>query len=191
MLTLKRVLYLISALAIVLVAGSFLLPAQAVVSRSIAVAVPPDAVFAVVGDLRRFDEFSPSAELDPDIRYAFEGTESGVGQKMVWQSDNPEVGSGTQTITLYEPPERVEFQVVSGRRDRSETAFHLAPTDGGTDVTWTFMTDLKGIPARWAGLLFEGWIGPEYEKALARLKTIAERSSMEQAAPSQPAPPAQ
>ncbi|MEW9806622.1 SRPBCC family protein [Mesorhizobium marinum] len=187
MLTLKRVLYAISAAAIVLVAGSFLLPAEAVVSRSIAIAAPPERVFAIVGDLRNFNAFSPSAQIDPDIRYAFEGTESGIGQKMVWQSDNVEVGTGAQTITLYEPPGRVEFRVISGRRDRSNTAFELAASDVGTDVTWTFRTSLKGIPARWSGLLFEGRVGPEYEAALARLKAIAERPE-QGADPASPAP---
>lgn len=174
MLTLKRVLYALSAVAIVLVGGSFLLPAQAVVSRSIAIAAPPESVFAIVGDLRRFHEFSPLAELDPNIRYAFEGTESGVGQRMVWRSDNSELGNGIRTIMDYDPPRSVVFGVVSGKRDRSVAAFELMPTSTGTKATWTFTADLDGIPARWSGLLYDRRIGAEYEQGLARLKAVVE-----------------
>lgn len=174
MLTLKRVLYALSAVAIVLAGGSFLLPAQVVVSRSISIDAPPESVFAIVGDLRRFHEFSPLAELDPNIRYAFEGTESGVGQRMVWTSDNPEFGSGIRTIMDYDPPRRVVFKVVSDTRDRSVSAFELAPTTTGTEAMWTFTTDLDRIPARWSGLLYDRRIGAEYEKGLARLKAVAE-----------------
>lgn len=174
MLTLKRILYLVSALAIVAVGGSFLLPEQAVVSRSVVIAAPPDKLFAIVGDLRRFHEFAPMVEIDPDVGFAFEGTESGLGQRLVWTSDNLEVGRGRQTITLYQPPERVEFLVVNGRRERSLTSFDLAPATSGTEVTWTFVTDLKGIPERWSGLLFDRRIGAEFEKGLARLKALAE-----------------
>ncbi len=84
MLTLKRVLLGISALAILVVGGSFLLPTQKRVERSVSIAASPDRVFAIVGDLRRFGEFWPAAEVARDIRYAFEGTESGVGPRMVW-----------------------------------------------------------------------------------------------------------
>ena len=90
MTVLKWIFYLVAAVAIIIVGGSFLLPAQAVVTRSTEIAAPPDKVFAIVSDMRRFNEFSPWAELDPNIKYTFEGPESGVGQKMIWTSDNAE-----------------------------------------------------------------------------------------------------
>ena len=177
MLTLKRILYLLAGLAIVLVGGSFLLPAQAVVSRSVTIAAPPESVFAIVGDLRRFHEFWPKAEADPNIRYSYQGTESGLGQKLVWTSDNPEVGSGVETIMTYQPSELVEFRSVLAPRERAVTGFELAPTGTGTRITWTFTTDLAGVPARWSGLLLDRRIGTEFEKGLARLKSIAEASA--------------
>src|SRR5690349_24392643 len=101
---LKWLFYLIAAIALIIVGGSFLLPPQAVVTRSIEIAAPPDKVFAVVGDLRRFNEFSPWADLDPNITYTFEGPESGLGQQMNWSSEHADVGKGSQTIIRYEPP---------------------------------------------------------------------------------------
>jgi len=173
MLTLKRVLYGLSGVAIVLVGGSFLLPSQAKVSRSIEITAPPEKVFAIVGDLRRFNEFWPKSELATNISYAFEGTESGLGQKLVWQSDHPEVGSGATTIVAYEPPGEVGFRTIADR-ERWLSGFVLVPTTTGTDVTWTYTTDLVGVPARWSGLLYEGRIGPEYEQGLEKLKAVAE-----------------
>ena len=96
---LRWIFYLIAAVAIIVVGGSFLLPAQAVVNRSIEIAAPPEKVFAIVGDLRRFKEFSPWAERDPDIVYSFEGTESGLGQVMRWSSENPDVGNVSSNMT--------------------------------------------------------------------------------------------
>ncbi|MEQ1944045.1 SRPBCC family protein [Mesorhizobium sp. VNQ89] len=179
MLTLKRVLYWISAFAIVLVGGSFLLPSQAKVSRSIDIAAPPEQVFAIVGDLRRFNDFWPKAEMEGKISYAFEGTESGLGQRLAWQSDNPEVGSGATTIVAYSPPGEVGFRTIAGR-ERWLSGFVLVPTTAGTNVTWTFATDLIGVPARWFGLLYEGRIGPEYEQGLEKLKAVAEKPASPQ-----------
>ena len=178
---LKWLFYLIAAIAIIIVGGSFLLPAQAVVTRSTEIAAPPDKVFVIVGDLRRFNEFSPWADLDPNIKYTFEGPESGVGQKMNWTSENKDVGSGSQTITKYEPPNFVESALDFGMRGKSVATWDLVPSTSGTKATWSFKADLEGIPAKWFGLMFDRWIGADYEKGLAKLKAVAE-------APAPPAP---
>ena len=185
---LKWLFYLIAAIAIIIVGGSFLLPARVVVTRSTEIAAPPDKVFAIVGDLRRFNEFSPWADLDPNIKYTFEGPESGVGQKMNWTSDNADVGSGSQTITRYEPPNFLETQLDFGMRGRPVASFDLVPSTAGTNVTWTFKSDLDGIPAKWFGLMFDRWIGADYEKGLAKLKAVAEKPAPEPATPEPAAP---
>ena len=183
---LKWLFYLIAAIALIIVGGSFLLPSQALVTRSIDISAPPDKVFAIVGDLRRFNEFSPWADIDPDIKYTFEGPESGVGQVMKWSSDNADVGSGSQTI--------VEIRAADIRREPArlrhagqvDASFDLVPSTAGTNVTWTFKSDLEGIPAKWFGLMFDRWIGDDYEKGLARLKVVAETPAP--IAPAEPEP---
>ncbi|HEY6632773.1 MAG TPA: SRPBCC family protein, partial [Rhizobiaceae bacterium] len=133
------------------------------------------------------------ADLDPNIKYTFEGPESGIGQQMNWTSENEDVGSGSQRITRYEPPTFVETQLDFGMRGRPISSFDLVPSTTGTDVTWTFKADLNGILAKWFGLMYDRWIGADYEKGLARLKTVAERPEPEppaQAKPAQPAEPA-
>ena len=167
--------YLLAAAALAVVGASFLLPAEAMVSRSAEIAAPPDRVFAIVGDLRRFHEFSPWAERDPAIRYSFEGTQSGLGQIMRWSSDNPDVGSGSQRIIAYDPPHHAEMALDFGMTDRAIASWHLVASETGTVATWRFRSDLRGIPAKWFGLMFDRWIGPDYERGLARLKTAAEQ----------------
>ena len=185
---LKWLFYLIAAIALIIVGGSFLLPATALVTRSIDISAPPDKVFAIVGDLRRFKEFSPWADIDPDIKYTYEGPESGVGQVMKWSSDNADVGSGSQTIVKYEPATFVESQLEFGMQGKSIASFDLVPSTAGTNVTWTFNSDLEGIPAKWFGLMFDRWIGADYEKGLARLKEVAETPAPEPVAPPEPEP---
>ncbi|MDQ2703735.1 MAG: SRPBCC family protein [Pseudomonadota bacterium] len=178
---LKWLFYLIAAIALIVVVGSFFLPAQAMVSRSTDIAAPPEKIFAIVGDLRRFNEFSPWAELDPGTKYTFEGPVSGIGQQMNWTSQNTDIGSGSQTIVAHEPPNFVETQLDFGTRGKSVARFDLVPSTSGTNVTWTFSSDLDGIPAKWFGLTLDRRIGADYEKGLFKLKTIAE-------APVQPTP---
>ena len=59
---------------------------------------------------------------------------------------------------------------------RAIASWDLVPSETGTRATWGFRSDLKGIPAKWFGLMFDRWIGPDYEKGLAKLKTVAEQN---------------
>lgn len=172
---LKWLFYLIVLAAVVVIGGSVFLPSEAVVTRSTEIAAPPEKVFAIVGDFRRFQEFSPWAELDPNTAYTFEGPEIGVGQKMSWSSANSDVGSGSQTVTDHQPPSRLTADIDFGEMGKSTTTWVLAPTATGTLASWTFRAPLDGIAARWFGLMFDTWIGADYEKGLARLKLAAER----------------
>jgi hypothetical protein len=79
----------VGVVAVIFVGGGYLLPPEALVQRQIVINAPPEKVFAIVGNLKRFNDWSPWAELDPNITYRFEGPESGVGQKMSWQSKIP------------------------------------------------------------------------------------------------------
>ncbi|BCH23678.1 hypothetical protein MesoLjLc_33380 [Mesorhizobium sp. L-8-10] len=171
----KLLFYLIVTIAIIIAGGAFLLPSQAVVTRSIEIAAPPEKVFAIVSDLRRLPEFSPWHELDPNTKYSYEGPASGIGQKMSWTSDNRNVGSGSQTITEYEPPRHVASELDFGQMGKAQAWWDLAPSTTGTSVTWGFRGNLDGIAQRWFGLMFDRWIGADYDKGLAKLKTVAEQ----------------
>jgi hypothetical protein len=131
-------------------------------------------VFAIVGDLNRLQEYSPWHDIDPNTKYTFEVPAAGVGQKMSWTSDNANVGSGSQTVTEYQPPTHVasdlDLSVV-----KAKATWDLAPAGTGTKATWGFQTRLDGIAARWFGLMFDSWIGTDYEKGLAKLKIAAEK----------------
>ena len=94
---------------------------------------------------------------------------------MRWSSDNPDVGSGSQRIIEYDPPNYAELALDFGTMGRAIASWDLVPSETGTTATWGFRSDLKGIPEKWFGLMFDRWIGPDYEKGLAKLKTVAEQ----------------
>jgi hypothetical protein len=165
------------ALVVIGVGGAYLIPAETVVQRQVVINALPEKVFAIVGDLRRFKEWSPWAELDPNLSYAFEGPETGVGQKMSWASDKPEVGRGSQTVTEFEAPNKVAMALDFGSMGTAQASLQLAPVDGGTGVTWGFKTEAKGVLDRWMSLMFDRWVGADYEKGLAKLKTLAESAN--------------
>ena len=62
-----------------------------------------------------------------------------------------------------------------GPMGKSLATWDLEPSGAGTKATWGFRSKLDGIAARWFGLMFDNWIGADYEKGLAKLKLVAEQ----------------
>lgn len=167
----------IGILGVVVVAlvVAFILPRHAVVVRSVEIAAPPAAVFPLVSDLRRFNEWSPWVGLDPKAVYTFTGPTDGVGQTLNWQSDEPRVGNGAMTIAGIEPDSRVDLTIAFADAGTAAAFVTLEPVGSGTRASWAFDSDLGFNPiARYFGVMADGVVGPDYELGLARLKAVAE-----------------
>jgi hypothetical protein len=95
---------------------------------------------------------------------------------MNWQSDSPEVGSGSQEVIVSEPPRLLRTRLDFGQQDPAEASFELQPQNGGTLVTWSLDSDAGGnLVGRWFGLVMDSLVGADYEEGLAILKRLAEQ----------------
>lgn len=172
-----RIVWALVALAVIFMGGAYVLPGEATVARSVAIAAPVEKVWPVVSDLRRFNEFSPWADLDPAAEYTYSGPENSIGQTLSWTTRNGMVGTGSQTITAIDEGKRVETAIDFGEMGKARAVFDLIAAGQATNVTWTFRAALNNPLERWLGfLLYDRWIGADCEKGLARLKAIAEKS---------------
>lgn len=171
----KRIVTTLVIIIVVAVAAAYLLPGTAKVSRSIAIAATPEQVFPYVSNFHSFNRWSPWAKRDPETRFTFEGPDQGKGQKMMWVSDNPNVGSGSQEITSATPNKAIEVALDFGDMGQAMASYLLEPHDGGTKITWSFNSELGANPLkRYLGLMFDRWIGDDYEEGLAALKQLVE-----------------
>lgn len=171
----KRLLIAIAAIVIVLIAVAYLLPRQVTVERTVIIDTPADEIFPHVNSLKANEAWSPWLSRDPNAVLVYEGPDEGVGSKLTWTSEHPQVGSGTNIITASEPDRRVESALDFGSMGTADAWFTLDPAGGSTEVTWGFVTDLGMNPmARWMGLMMDSWVGADYEDGLNRLKALVE-----------------
>lgn len=172
---LKNVLlFAVGLLALLAVIG-LLLPTQSHVERSAVITAPADTVFPLINNFHEFNRWSPWAERDSNTQYRFEGPASGVGAKVIWASDNPQVGAGSQEIVESDPNTRVASVLDFGEMGTAQAAFALEPAGEGVKVTWGFDVEHgKNLVDRYMGLLMNQWVGADYEAGLANLKALAE-----------------
>ena len=175
MVVLRKIVLVVVLLVLLLAGIGMLLPRQVHVERSIAIDAPRATVFALVDGFRQFNKWSPWADLDPDAKYTLEGPDSGVGAKQSWAGNPKTIGSGSEEIVEVKPPELVRVRLDFGAQGVSASQFVLAADVSGTNVTWSFDSDMGAGPiGRYFGLLMDRWLGPDYEKGLANLKKLAE-----------------
>jgi effector-binding domain-containing protein len=156
-------------------AVGMVLPDRVNVVRSVKIQAPQSQVFAIVDGYRQFDKWSPWAALDPQVKVRISGPPFGVGAHYEWQG-NDKVGAGAQEIVASTPDTQVKTRLNFAGFDRPSLAsFDLEAYGQETRVSWSLEIDLGRNPiAHYFGLMMNRQIGPDYERGLARLKTLAE-----------------
>lgn len=171
----KRILTGLVVLIAILVAVSFLLPRQVMVARSIEINAPASDVFAKVNGLKSGAEWSPWLSRDPEVKLMYSGPDVGVGSKLEWTSEHPQVGNGKQEIVEVIENEKVVTVLDFGSQGTAMAAFNLVEAGGKTIITWDLDTDMGMNPVgRYMGLMMDKWIGGDYETGLANLKALVE-----------------
>jgi hypothetical protein len=130
-----------------------------------------------VNDLRKWEEWSPWAKIDPACRMSYDGPPAGgVGQIMAWDG-NKQVGAGRMTITESRPAELVRFKLEFLRPfvATNTAEFTFVPKGEQTEVTWS-MSGNKNFMFKAFGLIsdMDKMVGKDFEKGLAQMKAVVE-----------------
>ncbi len=148
------------------------------VERSTTIAAPAERVYGQLIDFHNWEAWSPWEELDPTMEKTYSGPDSGVGAKYAW-TGNRKVGEGRMEIKNASEPDQVEIalQFLKPFKANNRTVFTLEPQGDSTNVTWA-MTGKNTLMTRLMGIFksMDAMVGPDFEKGLAKLKTVAESS---------------
>ena len=166
----------IIGLFIVIVASR---PSDFNVTRSAAIAAPPEQVFPYVNELRNWEAWNPWGNLDPNCRMTYDGPPAGVGASYTW-AGNSKVGEGRNTITESRPSELVRFRLEFARPVKATNIaeFTFQPEGDETIVSWT-MSGKHNFIGRAFGLVVscDQMLGGQFEKGLAQMKSLVEAAA--------------
>jgi len=166
---------LLAAFAVVV----WLQPDDYRLTRSTVIAAPAAKIFPHVNDLRRWEDWSPWARLDPDATVAFEGPRAGQGAVFKW-AGNHKIGQGTMTLVASKPGEfvRVDVEFVKPFEGKSTSEFTFRPQGDRTQVTWASYGPMTYLTKAMCLIMnMEKVLGPDMEKGLVRMKAVAEGRS--------------
>ncbi|HZP10412.1 SRPBCC family protein [Methyloceanibacter sp.] len=160
----------LAALGGIMAAVAVGLPAHVTVTRAVITNAPESSVFPYLANLHHFQEWSPWAARDPQLKLTYSGPESGKGARVNWESQVRSIGTGSMEIVNADPNKTIELAVnFNGLEGTS--LFDIAPSGSGSKVTWSFGYDSGSSPLkRWKALALDGFVGAEYRTGLDKLK---------------------
>ena len=144
--------------------------------RSTRIDAPPARVYAQIANFRQWPKWSPWEDVDPNLQRTYSGAESGLGAVYAW-SGNRKAGQGRMEITEADEPSLVRIDLVFEKpwKARNDTSFVIRPEGLGSHVTWS-MTGQRTLITKAMSVFksMDKFLGPDFEKGLARLKATAE-----------------
>lgn len=151
-------------------------PSDFRVARSLAITASPQRLFPYINNLKKFQEWNPYRDKDPQARNEFLGPEEGPGALFRWDGDG-NVGAGIMRIVDHVPDRQVnvDLEFLRPFAAHNTVAFSLAPDSSGTVVTWSMEGRYALVP-KIVGLVInmDRMIGGDFETGLKRLKSLAE-----------------
>ncbi|MDJ0690010.1 MAG: SRPBCC family protein [Xenococcaceae cyanobacterium MO_188.B32] len=176
---LKSILGVLASLLVVIVIVGLLLPSKVHVERKITINTQPQTIYPLIANFEEWDKWSPWAKIDPEAEFTIIG--SGLGQKMLWSSEDPRVGKGSQEIMALDAPKQIKTHLDFGEQGMADASFALISENDETEVTWSLDTDMrKGVPlymkpfSAYLGFFMDSMIGKDYERGLANLRDKVE-----------------
>ena len=147
------------------------------VQRATSIKAPPEKVFALINDFKRWQAWSPWEKKDPAMKRSFGAATAGKGASYAWEG-NRDVGQGSMEITNSVPSSAIGLKLdfLKPFEAHNTVDFVLAPKGDLTEVTWT----MAG-PTPYLGKIIhvfvdmDSVVGKDFEAGLANLKAIAEK----------------
>jgi len=162
-----KVFTVIGGLLVTFMTVGFLLPGTWSAEAAIEVPAEPEAVFPLLDDLGRWEEWTQWAEIESTLS----DPPFGSGATRSWE--DVQYGSGSVTIIESRPPELVRYQVGIGDGAGVIGTLRLTASPNGSLVTWTEEGDFGRNPLMgYVARTMSESQGQQLVESLERLKDV-------------------
>ena len=154
-------------------------PATTHVERSITVAATPADVFPYANDYKKFREWNPWDEMDPNIQLTYADNPVGVGAWYEWKG-NDKVGSGRMDLKESVADQKVVSKVsfIEPWPSEAIATLSMAPEGDQTRITWAF--DMQNnFMSKGMGLFMDmdAMLGKDFQHGLDKLPPLTETAA--------------
>ena len=174
----KKILIGLLVVIVLLVVVGFVLPTEYEIEERVTIQADAARVHELVGELKRWKEWSPWEQEDPSIVTTFGPTTTGVGASQTWTSES---GDGELKFTQCDPATGIAYDmafIMGETRAPSTSAMKYVVAEGSTEVVWTMEGDVRDfmppVVGGYMNIFMKMSIASMFEQGLTKLKTVAE-----------------
>lgn len=171
---LRRIAIVFVALCLVLLIIGLVLPRTWHVERTIVINAAPERIFPQIANPRRWQDWSVwNKQMDPQVRYTYEGPESGVGAKWSWLG--PKMGNGRMEMTFAEPRQGIRVdEAIESAQVNAHGSILFTPEGPNTRVTWVDEGTLPPVLGGFFRSSINDMLNENFEAGLIKLKALVE-----------------
>lgn len=168
----KKILFVIAGLIVLLVLIGFMLPAKLEVSKSVTINASSSAVFEEINDLQRWEKWQYWNSLDPNMKITYGEKKEGAGASYSWTG--PQLGEGDLSIKESIPNKSIAIEMnFSG--NPANGFYSLEPDGENTKLNFNFSNDAGMNPiGHWINVFMKREIEKSFDYAGEKIKGIAE-----------------
>ncbi len=168
----RKILFIVAGLIVLLVLIGFVLPAKLKVSKSVTINAPASAVFEEINNLERWEQWQYWNTLDPDMQITYGAKKEGTGASYSWTG--PQLGEGSLSITESISEKSIAIEMnFSG--NPASGFYSLEPDGENTKLNFNFSNDTgMNLIGRWINVFMKGEIEKSFDYAGEKIKGIAE-----------------
>jgi effector-binding domain-containing protein len=168
----KKILFIIAGLIVLLVLVGFVLPAKLDITKSYTINAPAAAVFEEINDLERWEAWQYWNTQDPEMKITYGEKKVGTGASYSWVG--PKMGNGTLGISESIPDKSVAIDLDFGGSP-AKGFYSLEPVGENTQLNLNFTNDTGMNPiGHWINVYMKGEIEKSFDYAGEKIKGIAE-----------------
>jgi hypothetical protein len=149
------------------------------VQRVTSIKAPPEKIFPLIKNFRRWGAWSPYEKLDPTLKITYTGAVNGKGAVYEWEGQG-KAGAGRMEITDTSPSKiTIKLDFIKPFEGHNIAEFTLEPNGGSTNVMWAMHGPNPYLAKVMSVFLnMDHMIGKDFETGLANLKTITEQQAI-------------
>jgi hypothetical protein len=175
---LKRILFFLFALIILLLIVALFVKKDLKAEREIIINKPLQEVYDYVKFLKNQNEYSKWSIMDTVMKRTYIGIDGTIGFISAWDG-NKDVGKGEQEIKNIDIGRRIDYELRMEKPMKSINKTYMstqAINDSTTKVTWGFVGKIN-YPFNVFNVFgnFNKSIGDDFETGLKKMKTVLEK----------------
>ncbi len=168
----KKILFVIAGLIVLLVLVGFVLPAKLDITKSYTINAPAPAVFEEINNLQRWEAWQYWNTLDPAMKVVYGEKKEGTGASYSWESEI--LDKGSLSISESIPDKSVAIDMDFGG-NAAKGFYSLEPAGENTQLILNFTNDAGMNPiGHWINVFMKGEIEKSFDYAGEKIKGIAE-----------------